>query len=198
MAGRVTVVFDCETTGLAKNFKAPATDVDNWPRIVQLSWVRIADGNLETAEEHCYTVKPVGFEIPPASTAIHGVSQEHALEFGVSLESTLRQFAAAVGSAGEIAAHNFPFDSKVVEAECIRAGIRLSLPSRRICTMGESTAFCKLPPFRLGHFKWPKLVELHTILFGSEFENAHNALADTKASARCLFALRERGVIAAA
>jgi len=32
------LIFDTETTGLPKNFNAPITDVDNWPRCVQIAW----------------------------------------------------------------------------------------------------------------------------------------------------------------
>ena len=31
--------FDTETTGLPKNWKAPVTDTENWPRIVQIAWI---------------------------------------------------------------------------------------------------------------------------------------------------------------
>jgi DNA polymerase-3 subunit alpha len=32
------LIFDTETTGVAKDFKAPPSTGDNWPRIVQLAW----------------------------------------------------------------------------------------------------------------------------------------------------------------
>ncbi len=32
------LIFDTETTGLPKNYKAPVSDSENWPRAVQLSW----------------------------------------------------------------------------------------------------------------------------------------------------------------
>ena len=32
------VFFDTETTGLPNDYDAPASDTDNWPRIVQLAW----------------------------------------------------------------------------------------------------------------------------------------------------------------
>jgi len=31
--------FDTETTGLPKKWKAPITDLDNWPRLVQLAYL---------------------------------------------------------------------------------------------------------------------------------------------------------------
>jgi DNA polymerase-3 subunit alpha len=32
------LIYDTETTGLPKNYNAPLTDSDNWPRLVQLAW----------------------------------------------------------------------------------------------------------------------------------------------------------------
>ncbi|KAF0237889.1 MAG: DNA polymerase III subunit [Prolixibacteraceae bacterium] len=38
--------FDTETTGLPKNWKAPVTDLNNWPRLVQLAYLLYdSDGN---------------------------------------------------------------------------------------------------------------------------------------------------------
>ena len=36
--------FDTETTGLPKNWKAPVTDIDNWPRMIQIGWL-LSDEN---------------------------------------------------------------------------------------------------------------------------------------------------------
>ena len=52
----------------------------------------------------------------------------------------------------------------------------------------------KYPSGRAG-FKFPKLVELHEKLFGTGIEDAHTALGDVKTTARCFFALLERGLI---
>lgn len=50
--------FDCETTGLPKNWKAPMSDIDNWPRVIQLAWLMCDDqGNLVTQGQ--YLIKPV-------------------------------------------------------------------------------------------------------------------------------------------
>jgi len=56
--------------------------------------------------------------------------------------------------------------------------------------MQESTYFCKLPG-KGGRYKWPTLTELHIKLFGTKFEDAHDALADTTACAKCFFKLVE-------
>jgi hypothetical protein len=61
------------------------------------------------------------------------------------------------------------------------------------CTMLESTTMCNLPG-RYGKPKWPKLQELHKFLFGEEFTGAHSALDDVKATRRCYYAMKERGL----
>jgi len=43
--------------------------------------------------------------------------------------------------------------------------------------------------------KFPTLEELHTVLFGENFQGAHDALADVRATAKCFFELLRRNVI---
>jgi DNA polymerase III epsilon subunit-like protein len=49
-------------------------------------------------------------------------------------------------------------------------------------------------PGKYGRYKWPKLAELHQVLFGEPFAGAHGALADARACMRCYFRLTELGV----
>ena len=52
---------------------------------------------------------------------------------------------------------------------------------KQVCTMKGATEFCSIPSPR-GWNKFPKLNELHSKLFGEEFDNAHNAFADIEAT----------------
>ena len=73
-----------ETTGLPKNWKAPLTDFDNWPRMVQLAWqTHDVNGSLISAKN--YIIKPEGYDIPFNAEKIHGISTKIALEQGVLL-----------------------------------------------------------------------------------------------------------------
>ena len=57
------LIFDTETTGLPKNWRAPISDTENWPRCVQLAWqVHDEIGNL--IESKSYIIKPDNFDIP--------------------------------------------------------------------------------------------------------------------------------------
>ena len=76
------LIFDTETTGLPKNWRAPISDTDNWPRCVQLAWqVHDVIGNL--IESKSYIVKPENFDIPFESEKIHGISTMLAEKEGV-------------------------------------------------------------------------------------------------------------------
>jgi DNA polymerase III epsilon subunit-like protein len=80
--------FDTETTGIPKNYKAPASDARNWPRLVQLAWLLVdKDGNEQKSVEHI--VKPDGFSIPADVAKIHGITNDMAKQSGVDLKLAL-------------------------------------------------------------------------------------------------------------
>jgi DNA polymerase III epsilon subunit-like protein len=45
------------------------------------------------------------------------------------------------------------------------------------------------------YIKYPKLMELHKLLFGYEFARPHNALNDTIACAKCFFELKRLDIV---
>ena len=54
------LIFDTETTGLPKDWNAPITDLDNWPRVVQLAWqIHDSEGKLIEVQDHI--IYPDGF-----------------------------------------------------------------------------------------------------------------------------------------
>lgn len=185
--------FDTETTGLPKNWKASITDVDNWPRIVQLAW-QYYDNQGKLIMECERIIKPVGFTIPTQASDIHGVTTERALAEGIELKDALLEFADVLSAAKHLIAHNIDFDHSVTGAEFIRTNIPLDLFSlNRVDTMKSTTDLLKLPG-RFG-YKYPNLTELHNYLFQEGFDGAHDALVDVRACARCFFELQKQGVI---
>lgn len=184
--------FDTETTGLPKRWNAPVTDIGNWPRLVQLAWI-MCDPAGQILERHSSVVRPEGFVIPPEASRVHGITTQMALEQGEPLGTVLEQFADKVDEAQALIGHNISFDECIVGAEFERLHMMTTLflkPS--YCTMKSGTDYCKLPAKK--GFKAPRLAELHQVLFGTGFENAHNALADVEATVKCFWRLRELGV----
>ena len=183
--------FDTETTGLPKNYNAPHDDLDNWPRVVQLAWV-LANEQQEILEKKTFIIKPDGFTIPAASSAVHGIDDAKANELGIPLIEALGAFNESLAqNAPTLVAHNIHFDINVLGAEFLRADMPTNfMDLSRICTMKSSIEFCGLP-----NRKFPKLAELYRQLFNADFDNAHDALADVLACYRCFFELKERKVI---
>ncbi len=188
------IFFDTETTGLPKNWKAPITDSDNWPRMVQLAWQHYDEkGNLLNSNN--YLIRPSGFTIPEAAFKIHGISTERAWNEGRELEQALIDFSRATAEAKFLVAHNIAFDLKIVGAELLRLGLPVeALDMPQLDTMKAGASVCQLPSL-YGGFKAPSLTELHRHLFNEDFDGAHDALADVEACARSFFALKERGAI---
>lgn len=189
------LIFDTETTGLPRNYNAPLSDFDNWPRLVQLAWqTHDEKGNLIEAKN--YIVKPEGFEIPYGAEKVHGISTEMALKNGLELDFVLKEFANAIQEISFIIGHNVEFDINILGAEYLRKDIPSKLlETSSIDTKETSTDFCAIPGGRGGKFKWPNLTELHQKLFSEGFDEAHNASADVAATARCFLELIRIGVI---
>ena len=85
------LIFDTETTGLPKNYNAPLTDFDNWPRCIQLAW-QLHDEYGNLIEHDDYLIKPDGFDIPFDSEQIHGISTELAEKNGTPILEVLEKF----------------------------------------------------------------------------------------------------------
>ena len=185
--------FDTETTGVPRNYKAPAADFKNWPRLVQIAWlVTDAEGMEIASAEHI--VKPAGYTIPPAAAKIHGITTEVALQKGLVIRTVLEPLVQAIDQASALIAHNMQFDEKILGAELLRAGYKNSVEAKqRKCTMLSSKDYCRIPgPY--GN-KWPTLQELYAKLFHEDFTGAHRALADVRACAKCYFELRRLKVM---
>jgi len=188
------LIFDTETTGLPKKWKAPITDVNNWPRAVQIAW-QLHDkfGNL--IENQDFLIKPEGYNIPYDAEQIHGISTQLATEKGDSLENVLTSFNTALSKTKFVVGQNVKFDLNIMGCEFHRLGVATelnNLPVLDTCT--EKTAFlCQLPGGRGGKFKLPTLTELHQELFKTPFDEAHNATADVEATSRSFLELIRKG-----
>jgi DNA polymerase III epsilon subunit-like protein len=186
------LLLDTETTGLPKQRGRPVTDVDNWPRIVQLGW-GVYDDSGEELELHAAIVRPEGFSIPADAVRIHGITAARAAREGTPLRELLPPLLAAASHADLLIAHNVEFDLTVLRAEMIRLRLPDSLRTARVyCTMVGSTEFCAIP----GAYgpKYPRLPELHTKLFGTPVQEAHEVGADIRLCAKCFFELRRRAL----
>lgn len=208
MAFRILVI-DVETTGLPKKRGCPATDVENWPYPVQVAWMLFKCSHAgrpgRILQRRSHLVRPDGWSIPPETTAIHGISHEHALEKGISLKDVIHEVQTVASTTDAICCHNTAFDLPVLISAGIRAGVS---PSQQvitkkptICTMEIGKQICgiireyngKYGPFR--KLKPPRLSELYEHLFGTPFVGRlHDAAEDCRATVEILDTIMKKHV----
>lgn len=185
------IIFDTETTGIPMREAA----LDAQPYVTQFAAI-IYDFNpltrvFQEVSRYDQYIKPP-ISITSESSRITGITDEtvaNSPAFKVVTPSIAKLFAEC-----DIAvAHNLEFDRFIMAIEFERAGISTNfLPPQIYCSMERTRDLCKLPG-RSGGYKAPRLMELHQFLLGQSFQEAHNAIKDVEALARCVKVLLTQG-----
>lgn len=184
--------FDTETSGFI-NKNLPA-DHPNQAWIMQIAFILSDKERIYT--EFSSLIKAEGRSCTPGAQAIHQIYTEECDKGGIPEISAAHAFwdAFTHTNLNTIVAHNISFDLAFIEHLMHRLKLNVALNAieefPHFCTMKNSTNLCKLPG-RFGKYKWPKLTELYRFLFDEDFEGAHDALVDVRATRRCYYRLKE-------
>lgn len=188
--------FDTETTGFVQD-RFPVDHPDQ-PYIVQLA-AQLCHDDGEPIAGFSLIVNPgVGeVRIPERASAVHGVTEEVAAQFGVSAEFALSAFTHLYQRADVVCAHNVKFDRAVIETAIARH-YRKTMPLRKtlFCTMEASTPIINLPPTErmiaagFNKPKPPKLEECIKHFFDEDLDGAHDAMIDLAACRRVYLHLK--------
>jgi len=108
----VYLIFDTETTGLPRSWKAPITDVENWPRCVQIAW-QLYDEMGVLIEQKDFLIRPDGFDVPYEVEKIHGISTALALQKGHDIAEVIAEFKSAIEKTSFLVGQNVGFDVNV-------------------------------------------------------------------------------------
>lgn len=193
--------FDTETTGKAVQNVA-ATD-PRQPKLVQLGAV-LTDDALNEMAALDVVVFPGGWKVPQDAADIHGISQEKAEQYGVSLLATMLPFLEMMEAADRVVAHNLEYDMLVIRQAyaCLFNTPRRASAAEALgfvkgddpfkdkpvaCTMKAAKGILKLPnrnPYVNDAYKYPRLEECIKHFFNEDFEGAHNALYDVRGTIR--------------
>ena len=204
------LTFDCETTGLPPKGAKWDVDFAEFPNIVQLAWA-------VNEKERSYIIKPEGWEIPEASTEVHGITAERANAEGVPFADIIGEFLEDCEKARLLVGHNIYFDTSIVKAMILRIMGReyydakavdaadIALVDDEIKELPHLLALSKKMMKTIKFVgalyadgrpgKYPKLEELYNKCFPGETFPAHDALEDVKACKRCIPVLVENGII---
>lgn len=180
--------FDTETTGIPNRYQPWNHPCQ--PRIVSIAW-----SNESGSLEYHSLIKPDGWEIDEAGPAFaaHKITNARCEAEGQPLPVVLRQFAEDLARTEQLCAYNIDFDIDMTRIECEKLTLPwLNLPPR-LDILPLAQIACQMPPtdkmiaaakrrgFSPG-FKPPKLSEALRILCDEEFPEAHDALADVRAT----------------
>jgi DNA polymerase III subunit epsilon len=178
---------DTETSGLSRASS----------RSVQIAWILSnKHGHVLTEESHI--IRPVGFEIEIGAQRVHGISKARAMQVGVDIVDVLKSFKRSLDKSVVLVGHNIQYDVAILQNDIRVSGLDFSLINiPNICTMKASTNWCRLSKLNgASGFKFPTLNELNFRCFGEQFDGAHDALNDIRATKRCFFKLIDHDVIA--
>ena len=162
--------FDTETNGLPQNYKAPPTQIGNWPEILSIAWevwtVKEDVWMQETSE--AYLIQPPeGLIWNKEAEHVHGISYVKARSEGSPVKTILEKVYTELQKATHVIAHNLAFDKSVFLASMIRhriseahsmahqphseaVGLIRNLGAGRwtgakdVCTMLNTISICKI------------------------------------------------------
>jgi len=186
------LVLDTETTGLPKNRKGLITDNDNWPYIVQLAWILFDMETKTVLEMYNYIIK-IPILIPKESTKIHGITNENMENYGIKITDVLSKLSDNLDKTDYMVAHNLSFDWNILRAEFYRNGFykEINIKCQKFCTMLRGEELYRFRDEKTGRMvkKWPKLHQLHKILFKNDLnkDKLHDALIDVCICLRCFY-----------
>jgi len=198
--------FDTETTGIRKGGFIP--------RVVQIGAL-LTDNEGKMVGELNLLLQPDGFvNIPVEASNVHGFSTEHVKKYGVDRYMGLSAFFAMLEQADTVVAHNAEYDMDLLTCEidyyanihndptavAVWSEIYKEAESKVFCTMLNSRDILMMPLsdaqarfFRdTGNdqkFKNPRLIEAYRHFFNTDFEGAHDAMADVRACKDVYFKL---------
>lgn len=189
--------FDTETTGLPL-FKSPSDHPDQ-PHIVDIcALLYTPDGVLVDSFEAM--VRPDGWVIPDKVAAIHGITNEMAMDLGIPESEALDGFMAIHDRAGLRIAHNIAFDDRIMRIALSRyrgkeaADAFKSTPGYCTCQSSKNIVRCPPTPKMIAagrgrQYKQPSVAEALLHFTGEELVGGHRARPDTEACARIYFAM---------
>ena len=171
------VAWDTETCGIPKTRVRPTREnlsKFDEAHIVSLSAVKFSSRGREI-DTFNRIIKPIGYQV--GATHIHGITHEYAEEHGVPFKTAFREFIEFIGDRCNIlCAHNSLFDEGIIGHELLRIGLD---PNKDF--LDKYIFNCTHEMYKKRFLSPIKLTNLYKDIFGKEFDNAHNSLADARA-----------------
>jgi DNA polymerase III epsilon subunit-like protein len=191
------LIFDTETSGFPRKDMEAQHPLQ--ARVLQLAALQLDENFNELGQLYTLIKLPPGKKIDDGAFKAHGKTWDMCNEQGRPSSDVLTELNELFKTSDALVAHNFAFDDTMIDIEFECADIIPYSCEYSYCTMELMTPICKLPHVRKNSFgqkyKWPKLSEAYNFIYGKEFEGAHDALGDVRATAKVLQYLFEQKII---
>lgn len=206
------IVFDTETTGLSKTKIVHQDYLNEWPYIVQFSYIVYCDENHDIILTNDQIVKlPTNITISDENASIHRITTDIMLQKGINIDTVVDKFFDTLKNIDCIVGHNIEFDINMLKIELLRTiydddvSIETKTKYKKYlytlnthknikCTLKNSIQLCNIAAVsRLGkpYLKWPKLIELYEKLFNEKPVNLHNSFTDVLVTLRCFVKMEQ-------
>ena len=184
------LIFDTETSGLPK-YRSSYKEDQPW--IVQVGAILSSESRIYG--EMNMLVLADSREISKGAFDTHGISELDCELYGIGEEMICFSFLEFLLKSDVTVCHNADFDKLLMAHMLYKNNFEDEAEyfwnKQTFCTMKYSTSLLKLPKAKGGGYKWPKLEELYKFLFSENFEGAHDAMADVRATRRCYYKLTD-------
>ena len=176
------IIFDTETTGL--DAPSPAK-IEVQPYITEIYAVRLSK-DFKFIDDVNRMVKPP-VPISEEITKITGITQEM-VDKHQPFSNMYDELYELFHGCRYVVGHNISFDLRILRYELFRYDweYKFNWPKNHICTVESSKHYQN---------KRLKLMQLHELLFGYEFADAHRAKNDVEATGKCFIEMVKRGDI---
>ena len=177
------------------NLTAP--DVFDQARIVQIGWSILKDNDEPITKQ--LLVQPRGFEITPAATDKHKITNDNALKNGTQLQNVLQEFIDDItkhwNPEGRLVAHHLEFNANIISKELERQGLHHlnklwhKIVSDGACTMDPDIAHWVRNRFNMEQVEYKSAISLKTMMqklcpnCDADLQKDHSAGGDAQMTA---------------
>ena len=198
------LIFDTETTGI---------DPNNG-HVVQLAFILHNTDNGVDELRGNFIRTPADWEIPKEASDVHGISTAMAKQLGLPMDVILNTFTQAILACDIVVGHNVKFDVDFITNEYREVLEQNNGWPVRFDTMQKNIEVCKVPlsdkqvaaqdrhknadgtfdwspPDGWPKYRYPNLTATYKHYFGTEFDNAHDAMADVEATKAIFLKMQE-------
>lgn len=189
------------TVGKPKDYNAPASDLENWPEVVSLSY-RIFSRDLRLVVSKDLLIKTTS---KPSDAVLkeYGIPGVILAQKGIPASEAYQQLVADSAHCLNIVGHNIKYLRSVLKANFIRNGIKYPFANiKNTCTMRESTKLAMIPSPSGDGYKLPTLEQLIAACY-YPWEDAksfkigvvQSAAWKAEATAKCFIHLLNKNIV---